>query len=313
MERWVDATRPHARDLIMDILDADTTREDEPILVRDPGVTSQRADVSCGFDLGLQGGPLRREDATCPDPQPFGGLIAKEVAQAHFEPQPLVGLSLVREQRVIEPHVWAHVVGEVRRWRVLELHVQEAEGSRERDLLETVDEEMRRLVDLINDLLNFSRYQNGLQKLELAPCDPVELASAAVARFQAQADERGISLQLDVSEDAPRARLDRLQIERVLDNLIGNALRHCQQGGQVAVRLRRQGERVWFSVEDNGEGIAYSQQVRVFEPFVQVGSKKGGAGLGLALCKEVVQLHGGNIGVQSRPGAGAQFYFTLPL
>ena len=98
------------------------------------------------------------------------------------------------------------------------------------------------------------------------------------------------------------ARLDRLQIERVLDNLIGNALRHSQQGGQVAVRLRRQGERVWFSVEDNGEGIAYSQQVRVFEPFVQVGSKKGGAGLGLALCKEVVQLHGGNIGVQSRPG-----------
>ncbi|MAS66774.1 MAG: PAS domain-containing sensor histidine kinase [Pseudomonadales bacterium] len=196
---------------------------------------------------------------------------------------------------------------------LLQERLQFAEGSRERDLLETVDEEMRRLVDLINDLLNFSRYQNGLQKLELAPCDPVELASAAVARFQAQADERGISLQLDVSEDAPRARLDRLQIERVLDNLIGNALRHCQQGGQVAVRLRRQGERVWFSVEDNGEGIAYSQQVRVFEPFVQVGSKKGGAGLGLALCKEVVQLHGGNIGVQSRPGAGAQFYFTLPL
>ena len=196
---------------------------------------------------------------------------------------------------------------------LLQERLQFAEGSRERDLLETVDEEMRRLVDLINDLLNFSRYQNGLQKLELAPCDPVELASAAVARFQAQADERGISLQLDVSEDAPRARLDRLQIERVLDNLIGNALRHCQQGGQVAVRLRRQGERVWFSVEDNGEGIAYSQQVRVFEPFVQVGSKKGGAGLGLALCKEVVQLHGGNIGVQSRPGVGAQFYFTLPL
>ena len=196
---------------------------------------------------------------------------------------------------------------------LLQERLQFAEGSRERDLLDTVDEEMRRLVDLINDLLNFSRYQNGLQKLELEPCNPVELASAAVARFQAQAEERDISLVLEAGEEVPHARLDRLQIERVLDNLIGNALRHSNSGGQVVVRIQRQGERVLFNVVDDGEGIAYSQQVRVFEPFVQVGSKKGGAGLGLALCKEVVQLHGGHIGVQSRPGAGAQFYFALPL
>ena len=68
-----------------------------------------------------------------------------------------------------------------------------------------------------------------------------------------------------------------------------------------------------MSVEDNGEGIAFSQQGRVFEPFVQVGSKKGGAGLGLALCKEVVQLHGGHIAVQSKPGEGARFYMVLPI
>ncbi|MNY64429.1 Alginate biosynthesis sensor protein KinB [compost metagenome] len=68
-----------------------------------------------------------------------------------------------------------------------------------------------------------------------------------------------------------------------------------------------------LSVEDNGEGIPYSQQARVFEAFVQVGRSKGGAGLGLALCKEIVQLHGGRIGVQSRPGQGARFYLELPL
>ena len=99
----------------------------------------------------------------------------------------------------------------------------------------------------------------------------------------------------------------------MLDNLLGNALRHTPTDGNVLLQARRQGERILLSVEDNGEGIAFSQQGRVFEPFVQVGGKKGGAGLGLALCREIVQLHGGHIGVQSKRGHGAQFYVSLPL
>lgn len=188
-----------------------------------------------------------------------------------------------------------------------------AEGSREADLLIVVDEEMRRLVDLINDLLNFSRYQNGLQKLELTPCDPGELVEHAAARFAVQARELNINLEVDIHDEMPHARWDRLQIERVLDNLLGNALRHTPTDGNVRLQARRQGERILLSVEDNGEGIAFSQQGRVFEPFVQVGGKKGGAGLGLALCREIVQLHGGHIGVQSKRGHGAQFYVSLPL
>lgn len=122
-----------------------------------------------------------------------------------------------------------------------------------------------------------------------------------------------MNLSLDISAQLPRAALDRLQIEQVLDNLITNALRHCHPGGNVRLQARRQEDRLILSVEDDGEGIAYSQQGRIFEPFVQVGRKKGGAGLGLALCKEIVQLHGGRIGVNSRPGHGTQFYLTLPL
>ena len=111
----------------------------------------------------------------------------------------------------------------------------------------------------------------------------------------------------------PVLNADQVQLERVLDNLLDNALRHTASGGQIRLQARRHGERVIISVEDNGEGIAYSQQGRIFEPFVQVGRKKGGAGLGLALCKEIVQLHGGRIGVYSRPGQGTQFYMALPL
>jgi NtrC-family two-component system sensor histidine kinase KinB len=188
-----------------------------------------------------------------------------------------------------------------------------AKDSREADLLDTVNEEMQRLMQLINDLLNFSRYQNGLQKLTLAPCSIEDLLDQARTRFAGPAEEQGIDLLVEVQGPLPRLQADQPQLDRVLDNLIDNALRHTASGGQIRLQARRHGERVIISVEDNGEGIAYGQQGRIFEPFVQVGRKKGGAGLGLALCKEIVQLHGGRMGVYSRPGQGTQFYMALSV
>ncbi|PAA01424.1 ATP-binding protein [Pseudomonas fragi] len=185
--------------------------------------------------------------------------------------------------------------------------------SRETDLLNTVNEEMQRLMQLINDLLNFSRYQNGMQKLTLAPCSVEHMLEDARTRFADLAAAKNIELLVELQQPLPELRADQVQLERVLDNLLDNALRHTASGGQIRLQARRHGERVIISIEDNGEGIAYSQQVRIFEPFVQVGRKKGGAGLGLALCKEIVQLHGGRIGVYSRPGQGTQFYMALPL
>ncbi|MBD9464692.1 ATP-binding protein [Pseudomonas sp. Pdm06] len=185
--------------------------------------------------------------------------------------------------------------------------------SREADLLNTVTEEMQRLMQLINDLLNFSRYQNGLQKLTLAPCSIDDLLEEARLRFAEQAQAKGIELLVAIQGPLPRLHADAAQLERVLDNLIDNAMRHTGEDGQIRLQARRHGERVIISVEDNGEGIAYGQQGRIFEPFVQVGRKKGGAGLGLALCKEIVQLHGGRMGVYSRPGQGTQFYMALTV
>ncbi|HCF2414760.1 KinB sensor domain-containing domain [Pseudomonas paraeruginosa] len=185
--------------------------------------------------------------------------------------------------------------------------------SREADLIQTVDEEMSRLVLLINDLLNFSRYQTGMQKLELTTCDLVDLLTQAQQRFVPKGEARRVSLELELGEELPHLQLDRLQIERVIDNLLENALRHSSESGQIHLQARRQGDRVLIAVEDNGEGIPFSQQGRIFEPFVQVGRKKGGAGLGLALCKEIIQLHGGRIAVRSQPGQGARFYMLLPV
>lgn len=186
-------------------------------------------------------------------------------------------------------------------------------SSREAELFDTVHEEMQRLVTLINDLLNFSRYQSGQQKLDRQPCAANELLDDARQRFINTAEQNGIRITLEVQESLPELLLDRQQMERVFDNLLSNALRHTPSNGEIRLQARHHGERVIFSVEDSGEGIPYSQQARIFEPFVQIGHRHGGVGLGLALCKEIVQLHGGRIGVHSRIGHGTIFYLALPL
>ena len=185
--------------------------------------------------------------------------------------------------------------------------------SRESDLLRTVDEEMHRLVRLINELLDFSRYQNGLQKLERSPCQIDSLLTQARERFSGPAEEQGLALEVDCAADLPTVQLDRLQIERVLDNLLANALRHSHPGGTVRMRAMMQDERLLIAVEDQGEGVPYGQQARIFEPFVQIGASRGGVGLGLALCREIVQLHGGQISLHSHPGEGAHFQLLLPV
>ena len=187
------------------------------------------------------------------------------------------------------------------------------EESRESNLIHTVNEEMQRLMQLINDLLNFSRYQSGLQKLTQAPCTIEDLFARAEQRFCTAIDDKHIELSLDLEEPLPHIQADLAQLDRVMDNLLDNAVRHTPKSGRIRLHARRHADRVIISIEDNGEGIPYGQQARIFEPFVQVGHKKGGAGLGLALCKEIVQLHGGRMGVYSTPGKGSQFYLALPI
>jgi len=122
-----------------------------------------------------------------------------------------------------------------------------------------------------------------------------------------------VELLCEVHEPLPRLNLDAVQLQRLIDNLTDNALRYSNPGDAVRLQVRRHGEQVIVSVQDEGEGIPFEQQSRIFEPFVQVGRRKGGVGLGLALAREIAQLHGGQLGVRSRPGEGASFYFSLPV
>ena len=103
-------------------------------------------------------------------------------------------------------------------------------------------------------------------------------------------------------------------IEGLVSNLVDNALRYSPRGGSVELRARRDAESVTFEVRDSGPGIAAEHQAQLFERFYRVpGSPTGGAGLGLYICREIVEAHGGHIGVESEPGKGAGFWFTLPV
>ena len=186
-------------------------------------------------------------------------------------------------------------------------------GGREQELMRTVDEEMHRLVQLIDDLLNFSRYQNGVQTLQRRPCDLGEMIQQLSQRFTERAAEREVTVVCEAHDPLPQLELDPAQLQRLLDNLTDNALRYSNPGDTIRLQARRHGEQVIVSVQDEGEGIPFEHQARIFEPFVQVGRRKGGVGLGLALAREIVQLHGGQLRVHSRPGEGANFYFSLPI
>ena len=185
--------------------------------------------------------------------------------------------------------------------------------DKQRQLLDAASEELARLKSLISDLLDLSRIEAGKVEMEFDRVSAGVLADKALGVFKAQADEGHIELTADVPDDVPEVRADPNKITWVLSNLIANALRYAR--GKITVSARHVGQWVHLSVADDGEGIPPEHQSHIFEKFVQVKSEKsvGGTGLGLAICKEIVRAHKGTIWVDSTPGEGSTFTFTLPV
>ncbi|MEP6483297.1 MAG: ATP-binding protein [Rudaea sp.] len=188
-----------------------------------------------------------------------------------------------------------------------------AEGSRERELYLTVQQELTRMVSLLTDLLDLSRLRVGEQSFERAPTNVEDMLRAACQRFELPAEAAHIGLTIHVQSDLPHLSISRSAFDRVLDNLLNNALRHTPPSGSIALNAEVTPRHVLIHVADTGEGIATAQQSLIFEPFVQIGSKRGGAGLGLAICKEIVHQHGGEISVESQPRRGTTFTIAMPV
>ena len=181
------------------------------------------------------------------------------------------------------------------------------------DYLPTMREQVRMLSMLVDDLFELARIDAGVLSLEmrLAPIAP--LVDSALRLLRPEADARGISLSSDIDTTA-EAQFAPDKIERVLFNLLTNALRHTPSDGSVAVHLERRDAELLFRVDDTGEGLDDESPDRMFDRFWRADRARSGngAGLGLAIARGLVEAHGGRIWAENRPQGGASVSFTLP-
>ncbi len=189
-------------------------------------------------------------------------------------------------------------------------------GERQREMLSRSSLRIKELLNLINDLLDATRIEAGqiVQEMELIELRPV--VEAALENIRSQAEEKGLSLKLDLPEGLPPVRAAARRLEQVLTNLLNNAVKFTPTGGEVRLELEDRGDHLRVAVRDTGVGIPPEELPRIFEEFYRgKGAEGKGAGLGLAIAKKIVEAHGGRIWAESpdpATGRGSRFTFTLP-
>ena len=183
------------------------------------------------------------------------------------------------------------------------------DGATRRELLESIRDEAERLNRLVNNLLDVTRLESGSLQLRREWIPLEELVGVALARLSKALGERKISTRLPA--DVPPVHVDGLLIEQVLINLLENAAKHTPAGQPIDIEARREGEHAVVEVADRGPGLPQGKEETIFDKFFGVGTG-GGAGLGLTICRAIVEAHGGRIHGENRVGGGAVFRFTLP-
>jgi len=174
----------------------------------------------------------------------------------------------------------------------------------------------RHQMSLINDILDLSKVEAGRMELELTSFDLPAAIDNALTLVRERASRRGIALGSTIDQGVGSIRADERKVKQVLLNLLSNAIKFTPEGGRIEVRAALNGAMAEISVADTGVGIAPEDQEAVFEEFRQVGTadkKVEGTGLGLALARKFIELHGGRIWVTSQVGHGSTFTFTLPV
>ncbi len=186
-----------------------------------------------------------------------------------------------------------------------------------RRFLEIIDEETEKLEQMIGELLDASRLQAGRLPIEREPVALRSLVARAVDKARQGLEEQGHAVRLSVPDEDVTVLADALRIEQVLDNLLANAARYADAGSPVDVGLLTEDGHAVVSVSDHGEGIPASELEQIFEPFYRGANarKRGvrGAGLGLAICRGIVEAHGGKIWAETGDGRVTTFVLTLPL
>ena len=165
--------------------------------------------------------------------------------------------------------------------------------------------------------LDISKVESGKMQLYKENVSVESIMGEILASMQALAAKKEISIKISMDSASGYVRVDKGKIKQVLYNLVGNAIKFTNHGGIVTLRAKADGNKIHISVQDSGIGISKKDQEKLFKPFSQIDSsvarRYDGTGLGLALAKELVVLHGGQIWVESEPGKGSTFTFTIPM
>jgi signal transduction histidine kinase len=190
-------------------------------------------------------------------------------------------------------------------------------NAKQDDYLKDIHSSGRHLLNLINDILDLSKVEAGRMELDLSTFDLPTAIANAMTLIRERAQNHGIAMAQDVAPELGDIVADERKFKQILLNLLSNAVKFTPDGGRIEVKAYSTGDNLLVAVHDTGIGIAPEDQEAVFEEFRQVGrnytSKQEGTGLGLALTRRFVELHGGRIGVASKPGEGSTFTFTIPL
>ena len=186
-------------------------------------------------------------------------------------------------------------------------------NNKQTEVLSACREDCERLDKLMRDLLDFSRIEAGESQPELKTVRTRNFVINATRDLRPQVESKGLIFRVLVPVGLPDVRIDQSQIERVLANLVVNAIRYTKEG-EITIRADTRGNFIAVSVSDTGTGIPPEYLPRIFDKFVQVpGAATGGAGLGLAISRLIIEAHGGQISVQSQLDHGSTFTFTLPV
>jgi signal transduction histidine kinase/HAMP domain-containing protein len=187
--------------------------------------------------------------------------------------------------------------------------------GKQEELIIAARDDSDRLHAIVEDLLDIARIQSGRIQIELQNANVSSLVSDSVEPFRIQAQYHGVTFNISIPKDLPEVQADVTRVPHVFANLLSNAIKYTSPGGRIEVSAKAEGDKVWFFVSDTGSGISLEHQRQVFDQFFRVpGERKdSGAGLGLAIAREIVTAHGGDIGVESQPGKGSVFSFSLKM
>jgi PAS domain S-box-containing protein len=190
-------------------------------------------------------------------------------------------------------------------------------NEEQKDLLRKTYESNERMINLINDLLNVTRIEEGRYVYKKKLVSLAELVEEIVKNYKEEAKRRGINFKFNkTKEKFPKIKMDPDKVKLVITNLIDNAVRYTSEKGKVVVSLDKKDNNIEFSVEDSGIGVPEDQKERIFTKFFRasnaVRTETEGSGLGLFICKNIIEAHDGEVWFESEEGKGSKFYFSLP-